>query len=105
MKSNHTHAAQTPEDLLNELRTLVADAEKMMGESINDHCTDAAATLRERFDAAQERISDLYESARGKVVGGAKRTDKTIRSHPYQSIIVATGVGLLVGILLSRRSK
>ena len=77
----------------------------MMGESLNEHSADALDTLRARFDAAHERISDLYENAKETVVGGAKRTDKIIRTNPYRSIMVATGVGLLVGVLLGRRSR
>jgi len=105
LKSNNTAPAQTPEDLLSDLRRLVAEAEGMMGESLDGHSEDTLETLRARFDAAHERISDLYENAKGKVVDGAKRTDKIIRANPYRSIMVATGVGLLVGVLIGRRSR
>ena len=36
---------------------------------------------------------------------GAKYTDETIRENPYQSMAVAAGLGLLVGVLIGRRSK
>jgi ElaB/YqjD/DUF883 family membrane-anchored ribosome-binding protein len=104
-KSNNTASAQTPEDLLGDLRRLVAEAEKMTGESLGEHGADTLDSLRERFDAAHERISDLYENAKEKIVGGAKRTDEIIRTNPYRSIMVATGVGLLVGVLIGRRSR
>jgi ElaB/YqjD/DUF883 family membrane-anchored ribosome-binding protein len=104
MKNNQT-AAQTPKDLLNDLHALVADAEKMMGESLSEHTADAVGALRTRFDAAQERMADIYAVAKKRVVAGAKYTDETIRENPYQSIAVAVGVGLLVGVLLGRRSK
>jgi ElaB/YqjD/DUF883 family membrane-anchored ribosome-binding protein len=61
--------------------------------------------LRTRFDAAQERFTDIYEGAKKKVVAGAKCTDAAIRANPYQSLAIAAGVGLLVGVLLGRRSK
>ena len=38
-----------------------------------------------------------------KAVEGAKATDKAIRTHPYESLGVAFGVGLLVGVLVARR--
>lgn len=104
MKNSHD-TAQTPKDLLNDLHTLVAEAEKMMGDSLSEHTADAVGALRERFDAAQERMSELYAGAKKKVVAGAKCTDETIRANPYQSLAVAAGVGLLVGVLLGRRSK
>ena len=77
----------------------------MIGGSLDEHGADALASLRARFDAAHERVSDLYESAKGSVVDGAKRTDKAIRANPYRSLLVATGIGVLVGVLLSRRKR
>ena len=105
MKHNHDTAAQTPKDLLNDLHALVAEAEKMMGESPTEHNGDAVGALRTRFTAAQERLSDLYTGARKQIVAGAKSTDAAIRANPYQSLVIAAGVGLLVGVLVGRRSK
>lgn len=104
MKKNKD-TAQTPKELLNDLHTLVAEAEKMMGDSLTEHTADAVDALRTRYDAAQERISEMYEGARTKVVAGAKCTDTAIRENPYQALAIAAGVGLLAGILLGRRSN
>ena len=105
MKNQTASAAQTPQDLLDELRTLVVEAEKMMGESLTEHSEDAMSALRSRFDAAQERAGELCAVARKKVVAGARYTDETIRANPYQSLAIAAGVGLLVGVLVGRTSK
>jgi ElaB/YqjD/DUF883 family membrane-anchored ribosome-binding protein len=102
---NNQDTAHTPKELLGELQALVAEAETMMSDSVSEHTEDALDSLRARFSAAQERFSDLYEGARKKVIAGAKYTDETIRENPYQSIAIAAGVGLLVGVLLGRRSK
>lgn len=103
MKNRNASDAQTPADLLNDLRTLVVEAEKMMGAAVSEHTADAMAALRARYEAAQERFGELYESARKNVTAGAKYTDETIRANPYQSIAIAAGVGLLVGVLVGRR--
>jgi ElaB/YqjD/DUF883 family membrane-anchored ribosome-binding protein len=105
MKNKTESTAQTPQDLLDDLHTLVAEAEKMMGDSVSEHTEDAISALRSRFDAAQERLAELYTGARKKVVAGAKYTDETIRANPYQSLAIAAGIGLLVGVLVGRRSK
>ena len=102
---NNQDSAHTPKELLQDLQALVAEAETMMTASVSEHSSEALDTLRTRFHAAQERFSDLYEGARKKVVAGAKCTDETIRANPYQSIAIAAGVGLLVGVLLGRRTK
>jgi ElaB/YqjD/DUF883 family membrane-anchored ribosome-binding protein len=105
MKNTSETTAQTPKDLLNDLHALVAEAEKMMGDSLSEQTGDAVSALRARFDAAQERLGDLYAGAKKKVVAGAQYTDETIRANPYQSLAIAAGLGLLVGVLLGRRSK
>jgi ElaB/YqjD/DUF883 family membrane-anchored ribosome-binding protein len=104
MKNNLEHA-HTPKDLLTELQALVAEAEGMLTDSVSEHSTEALGHLRARFGAAQERFSHLYEGAKKKVVAGAKYTDTTIRENPYQSLAVALGVGVVLGVLIGRRSK
>ena len=47
----------------------------------------------------------MYDGARKRVVAGAKCTDEAIRENPYQSLAIAGGVGLLVGLLLARRGQ
>jgi ElaB/YqjD/DUF883 family membrane-anchored ribosome-binding protein len=102
----HPHAKEhTPKELLSELQALVSEAETMMVDSVTEHSSDAISNLRDRFSAAQERFSDLYDGAKKKVVAGAKYTDTAIRENPYQSMAIALGVGVLVGVLVGRRSK
>lgn len=105
MKNKSEIPAQSPKDLLDELHALVAEAEKMAADSVSEHTADAVGALRARFDAAYERIADIYSGMRTKVVAGAKCTDNAIRENPYQALAIAAGVGLLAGVLLGRRGK
>jgi ElaB/YqjD/DUF883 family membrane-anchored ribosome-binding protein len=57
------------------------------------------------MNAVTERLSGLYSDARGKVAAGAKATDAAIRERPYHSLAIAASVGLLLGVLLGRRSR
>jgi len=102
---NNKDTAHTPKELFNEMQALVAEAQSMMADSVSEHTTDAVDALRSRFEQAQERFADAYAVTRKKVIAGAKCTDTAIRENPYQSIAIAAGVGLLVGVLLGRRSK
>ena len=102
---NNKDTVHTPKELLNELQALVAEAETMMADSVTEHTDEALDALRARFVAAQERFADVYAGARKKVIAGAKCTDEAIRANPYQALAIAAGVGLLLGVLLGRRSK
>ena len=101
---NRKETSHTPKELLRDLQTLVAEAETMMSGSISEHSAEAFGGLRNRFNAVQERFSDAYTEARRKVTDGAKYADETIRANPYQSLAIAAGVGILIGVFVSRRS-
>jgi ElaB/YqjD/DUF883 family membrane-anchored ribosome-binding protein len=102
---NNKEGAHTPKELLAELKTLVAEAETMMADSLSEHTEEAIGSLRDRFNAAQERFSDMYERTKKKVAAGAKYTDSAIRENPYQALAVALGVGVLLGLVVGRRGK
>jgi ElaB/YqjD/DUF883 family membrane-anchored ribosome-binding protein len=103
MKNRLASDSQTPADLLNDLRNLVVEAEKMLESSVSEHTGEAVEALRTRYEAVQERLGELYTSAKKNVAAGAKCTDEAIRENPYQSIAIAAGMGLLAGVLLCRR--
>lgn len=96
---------QTPKELLAELHALVNEAEKMLGAALSEHTDEAMHSLRERYGAAQERLGALCTDARKRVVAGARCADEAIRTHPYQSLALAAATGLLVGVLLGRRTR
>ena len=105
MKNRAHTPAETPEDLLNDLRNLVIEAEKMAASSVSEHSAEAFEAVRARFEAAQERLSGLYEGGRKKVEAGAHYADEAIRENPYQALAIAAGVGVLVGLLVGRSTK
>jgi len=57
--------------------------------------------------ATTERLVDelksMIERAEEKALERAKAADKIIRDHPYQTIGIAFGLGLLIGVLARRR--
>ena len=59
--------------------------------------------IRAKLESAIEKAKDICERLEEKTVAAAKVTDRTIREHPYESIGIAFGVGLLVGVLVGRK--
>lgn len=98
-------AHELSEELAANLRALIAEAEKTLGTGTGSVTSRGLAELRGRLEATKEKIEDLYGRAREKVVAGARTTDDAIRTHPYTSIGVALGAGLLIGALLGRRGR
>lgn len=93
---------KAPGEMAAELREMVAEAERVLGECERASPAEVSA-LCERFEAARERMLALYATTRGKVVEGAKTTDAAIRSHPYQALAIALGIGVLLGAVVSQR--
>ncbi len=95
---NHVGA----QDILDDINTLANDAKLVFENNVTEPAADALASLRERLEAAQERLSDYYSTAKSKTIAGAKSTDAAIRDKPYHAIAIAAGAGLLLGLYLSR---
>lgn len=104
MKTRPDPTTHNPQELLEELRILVAEGEKILGESAVSHTEGRLESLRERAEAVQEQIGNFYENSKRRVIEGAKKTDTTIRTHPYESLAVAAAIGVLAGFFIGRRT-
>jgi len=88
--------------LASDLKAVVRDAEELM-KATAGQAGEKVAELRSRLAAALESAKGTCHRFEEKTVAAAKATDRTIREHPYESIGVAFGVGLLVGLLVARK--
>jgi ElaB/YqjD/DUF883 family membrane-anchored ribosome-binding protein len=70
------------------------------GERINA----ARARLEETLRDTKARLSELQESAIERTKVAARRTDEYVHEHPWQAVGVGAAIGVLVGMLISRRS-
>ena len=68
--------------------------------------TESPGEATVRTEAAGRLVDDLkavIQRAQEKAVERAKAADKVIRERPYQTIGLAFGLGLLIGILARRK--
>ena len=73
-----------------------------MGMEATERGDSEKGELRAKLEAAVEKARAVCERLEQKTVEAAKATDKTIREHPYQSIGIAFGLGVLIGVLVTR---
>ena len=85
--------------LVTDLKTVARDAEELFKASVGEKAQEVRARLRASVERSKEACVRLEEKA----IAGAKTTDKAIRDHPYQGIGIAFGVGLLIGVLVTRK--
>ena len=88
--------------LVSELKTVTKDAEELL-KTVSGEKGNGSHEIRMRLSSAIESAKATYRRLEEKAVAGAKATDKVIREHPYESLGVAFGLGLLVGVLVTRK--
>ena len=107
MDAAFSQTTETPvevnrEKLAQDLRVLIRDAEELLKVGATE-AGSKVEQLKARLQASVGRMKETCHDLEEKVVAGAKATDKVIREHPYESIGVAFGVGLLIGVLVTRK--
>jgi ElaB/YqjD/DUF883 family membrane-anchored ribosome-binding protein len=97
---------QTTESLFEELRAVVRDAEALLratsaqsGEKLQEVRARAEETLR----AAKERMSSLQDDTLRRAREAGDATEQYVRENPWQALGIAAGIGVIIGLLVSRR--
>ena len=93
---------ESTERLLQDLKAVVQDGEELLKAGAH-HLSERGMAARERLSAALEVAKETRRKIEQRAVESVRRTDRTIREHPYQSIGIAFGVGMLLGILINRK--
>ena len=72
-------------------------------ESRLENATDTTESKGITTEKLVNDLKTMLQRAEEMTVERAKAADRVIRDHPYQTIGLAFGVGLLIGILARRR--
>ena len=92
--------------LMQDMKVVIADAEELLRATANQ--------AGEKIGVARERIQDSIHQAKVKLAEAeavllerakqaARYTDEYVQENPWRAIGVAAAVGLLIGLVLSRR--
>jgi ElaB/YqjD/DUF883 family membrane-anchored ribosome-binding protein len=102
----HAHSDLARERVLADLKVLARDTEALLKATAGD-LSDKTSQARSRVTAALERAKstciELQTQAVSTAKAAAQKTNSVIRDHPYESIGVAFGLGLLFGLLVNRK--
>ena len=96
----------TKDKLIEDLKVVAQDVEELLratasqtGEKIAQARTRAEESLR----SAQMRLSEAGDEMAERTRAAATAADAYVRDNPWHAVGIAAGVGLVVGLLLSRR--
>ena len=94
------------EQLLHDLQAVIHDAEALLA--------NAELPGNEEFKSARERIETTVKHARDEIIRleklvvdktreAVQATDHYVKENPWQAVSLGAAVGLLVGLLISRK--
>ncbi len=99
-------AASARDRLAAELRSLVNDAEEML-KAASRGGNEQLHLVRERLErgvaTARNELESFQEAALETARQTAADTNEYVHEHPWNAVGIAAAVGVLLGVLLSRR--
>jgi ElaB/YqjD/DUF883 family membrane-anchored ribosome-binding protein len=88
------------------LQDMVEEGERLLRaarSSGSEHLSDLHDKLELQLQHARRELHALGETAAHNVRRAAHAADTAVHQHPYAAIGLAAGVGVLIGMLISRR--
>lgn len=93
------------EKLMRDLRVVVTDAEELLRATAGqagEKIAVARERIQENLAAAKARLVVAEEAVVAKTKQAAKATDEYVHENPWKAVGIGAGVGLIIGMLISR---
>jgi len=93
---------QIKDQVFSELQALIEESERLLNDSaalVGDEAETLRAQVRLKLRQARQAANRMRDKAQPMV----EATEDYIGGHPWQTVAVSAGLGLLVGLLLGRR--
>jgi ElaB/YqjD/DUF883 family membrane-anchored ribosome-binding protein len=94
------------DQLVADMKAVIADAEdllKVTAGAAGERVGAVRARAEETLKAAKAKLSSLDDAAIERAKDAAKAADDYVREHPWGAVGVAAVVGLVAGVMISRR--
>ena len=102
--SNDTDVSR--EKLAADLRIVIADAEELLRATagqMGEKAVVARERIQESMRVAKDKLARAEEVMVDKTKAAARATDDYVHDHPWGAVGIAAAVGLVLGMLISRR--
>ena len=92
--------------LMTDLRAVIADAEDLLRSTageVGDSAIEARSRITLRLQQAKDNLLQLQDAALVKARAAGHAADDYVHNHPWTAVGTAACIGLVVGLLISRR--
>jgi ElaB/YqjD/DUF883 family membrane-anchored ribosome-binding protein len=101
----HENSLNT-DKIVQDLKVVVADAEELLRATASQ-AGERAAVARQQIERSLERakakLAEVESVVSEKTREMAHATDQYVHENPWRAVGVAAGIGLIIGLLISRR--
>ncbi len=94
------------EKLMQDLQLVVADAEELLKATAGqagDKIAAARSRAEQSVQSAKSRLAVAGQKAGERYRDATKEADQYVHENPWTAVSVAAGVGLLIGVMLTRK--
>jgi ElaB/YqjD/DUF883 family membrane-anchored ribosome-binding protein len=92
--------------LMEDLQLVIEDAEELLhmtAKEAGDSAADVRKRVQARMEQAKVELVHLQDAAVAQAKAAGQAADAFVHENPWKSVGVAAGLGLVLGLLLSRR--
>ena len=96
----------TAEDILEDLRAVVQDAEALLKATegqAGEKVAEIRARVKESLGSVRERMQDTGDGIKTRTRAAAQSADEYVHENPWVAVGIAAGIGFLIGSLGRRR--
>jgi ElaB/YqjD/DUF883 family membrane-anchored ribosome-binding protein len=96
----------TKDKLVADMKVVIADAEDLLratASAAGEKAAAARARMEDSLRTARVKVAEAQEVVVGRAKAAARATDDYVHANPWRAVGIAAGVGLVIGMLISRR--
>jgi len=96
----------TKEKLVEDLKIVITDAEDLLratASQAGEKISAAREKVQDSLDRAKTGLGDIEDIVMDTGKQAARATDEYVQAHPWQAVGIAAAVGLVIGLLISKR--
>ena len=96
----------TREKLVSDIMLVIGDAEELLSATASqagEKIGAARARIQENLKVAKKRLHEASDVAADRAKLAARATDEFVRDHPWQAVGIGAAIGVILGMLISRR--
>lgn len=101
-----TDTTVSKDKLVQDLKIVIADAEELLratASQAGEKAAQAREKIQDSLHKAKIKLAEAEEVVIDKTKQAARATDEYVHEHPWRAVSVAAGIGLIIGLLISRR--